>query len=141
MAAWGWPPAQQDQFLKMQYMARRQSYAITYPGSDHSILFDGEQPIGAIIVSRTEPELRLVDIAFLPGQQGKGAGSAVIQDLIREAMSCGRPLRLSVTRANSGAQRLYSRIVFVTKSADAMYIEMEYIPPDRENPDVDSTKC
>jgi len=126
IAAWGWTPAQQDAFLRMQYHARRGSYAATYPDAEHSIVLDGETPIGAMIVARSAKEVRLVDIALLPENRGGGIGAHLLRDLMAEAAAAGLPLRLSVLRTNR-AQRLYERLGFVATGGDAMYSEMEYV--------------
>jgi GNAT superfamily N-acetyltransferase len=125
LAAFGWPPEQQQAFLRMQYRARRGSYEAAYPQAEHSILVENGAPIGAMIVDRNAREIRLVDIALLPEHRNRGYGEREVADLIREAESLAIPLRLSVLRGNP-AQRLYARLGLVLKSADAMYIEMEY---------------
>lgn len=124
LRAFGWPPAQTEAFLRMQYRARRQSYATAYPDAERSILLLDDVPAGYTIVSRAASEIRLVDIALLPEHRGRGLGTFAIFTLIREAESRSIPLRLSVARGNR-AMRLYERLGFSTVSADAVYIEME----------------
>jgi len=53
-------------------------------------------------------------IALLPEVQGRGVGTAVIRDLLRDARSRNKPLSLSVTEQNTGAIRLYNRLGFIT---------------------------
>jgi ribosomal protein S18 acetylase RimI-like enzyme len=125
IAAWGWPPAQQETFLRMQFRARTQSYTFSYPGAAHSILLSGELPVGSAIVWRSPSEIRLVDIAFLPEYRQRGWGALWIARLIGEAADAGFPLRLSVARGNR-AIRLYQRLGFVPLGGDPMYIEMEH---------------
>jgi ribosomal protein S18 acetylase RimI-like enzyme len=125
MAAWGWPPAQQETFLRMQFRARRQSYGATYSGASHAILVSGDAPVGSAVVWRNPAEIRLVDIAFLPEHRNRGWGAQWISQLIREAAAAEIPLRLSVHRGNR-AIRLYERLGFMPAGADPMYIEMEH---------------
>jgi ribosomal protein S18 acetylase RimI-like enzyme len=125
LAAWGWPPQQQESFLRMQYRARCLSYAAAYPDAQESIVLEGQMPVGAMIVSRSPLEVRLVDIALLPEHRGRGLGKLILSDLIRQEESSGYPVRLSVSRGNP-ALRLYQRLGFVSTGEDAMYIEMEY---------------
>ncbi len=127
MSHWGWPAEQREMFLRMQYSARRQGYAASFPGAAHSILVDAGQPAGSMIVSRSASEIRLVDIALLPEHRGHGIGAHVISDLIREAGLVRIPLRLSVACGNP-AIHLYQRLGFVSVKTDAMYIEMERVP-------------
>ncbi len=125
VAAWGWPPAQQESFLRMQFQARRQSYAAAYAGAIGSILLANGVPAGSAIVWRGAAEIRLVDIALLPEFRNRGLGTEWMVRLIREARAAGLPLRLSVFRGNRAAQ-LYERLGFVTAAAGSMYIEMEH---------------
>ncbi len=125
MAAWGWPPAQQETFLRMQFRARTQSYSLSYSGAAHSILLSGDVPAGSAIVWRSPSEIRLVDIAFLPEHRNRGWGAQWIARLIGEAADAEIPRRLSVARGNR-AIRLYQRLGFVPTGGDPMYIEMEH---------------
>ena len=124
VTGFGWPAAQQDAFLRMQYRARAQSYA-AYPAAEHSILLLGDVPAGAAIVCRTPAEVRLVDIALLPDFQNRGLGGRWISALIAEARSLSLPLRLSVARGNP-ALRLYERLGFARTEDGPMYIEMQH---------------
>lgn len=134
VAAFGWSPEQQEAFLRMQYRARRGSYDTAYPAAERRILLENGIPAGAMIVDRNHREIRLVDIALLPEHRNRGYGAREIADLIRQAENSTLPLRLSVLRGNP-AIRLYQRLGLVLKSADGMYIEMEYASPGRKNVD------
>lgn len=125
VAAFGWPPAQQEAFLRMQYRARCQSYATAFEQAEHSVLLADGAPAGFMIVARGPSEVRLVDIALLPEHRGHGLGASAILGLIRETSAGSIPLRLSVHRGNP-AIRLYQRLGFSAVSADSVYIEMEY---------------
>jgi len=125
LAGWGWPPEQQQSFLKMQYNARHQSYLAAYPEAETNILAANDGKIGSMIVHRGPVEIRLVDIAVLVEHQGRGLGTKAIMGLIAEAEAARTPLRLSVLRGNRAA-RLYGRLGFVPAGQDPMYIEMEY---------------
>lgn len=127
VAAWGWPADQQNAFLRMQYSARRSSYAAAYPDAEHSILLEDGVAAGATLVARGNGEILLMDIAFLPEFRGCGYGADVMRQLVREAGSTGLRLRLTVERGNP-AIHLYMRHGFIPKSQDAMYIEMEFQP-------------
>ncbi|MGH9841960.1 MAG: GNAT family N-acetyltransferase [Blastocatellia bacterium] len=132
VAAWGWEKAQQEGFLKMQFLARQQAYQWQYPEADHRIILLGERPIGQIIVARLETEIRLVDIALRPEHRGTGLGTALILELLDEALRTGRPVRLSVERANR-ARRLYERLGFACTGDDGMYFTMEWRPADQSH--------
>ncbi|HKE26034.1 MAG TPA: GNAT family N-acetyltransferase [Bryobacteraceae bacterium] len=123
LAALGWPPAQQEAFLRMQYDIRRQSYA-AYTGAVSTVLLAHGTPAGSAIVWRTPGEIRLIDIALLPDFRSRGLGGQWIERLIREASAAQLPLRLSVLNTNP-ARSLYERLGFVPKSGGSMYVEME----------------
>src|SRR5580693_3381244 len=110
VAQWGWTPAQQQNFLKMQFQAQRQSYLHQYPDAERLIIED-ESAIGAVIIAKSAAEIRLVDLAFLPKYRGKGLGTEILKALLGEAKAAGRPLRLSVLRTNRAAN-LYGRLGF-----------------------------
>lgn len=124
VAAWGWPPAQQESFLRMQFRARAQSYAGAYPDAAHSILLCNGEAAGSAIVWRNGSEFRLVDIALLPEFRNCGLGTLWMTRLIRQAEAAGVLLRLQVFQGNRAAE-LYRRLGFVAKSNGGMYVEME----------------
>ncbi len=110
MAAWGWPAAQQQMFLELQFRARNLSYS-AYPNTEHSIILDADQPIGRVLVSGMDTELRLVDIALLDKARGFGVGAKLITELFAKASSEDKPLRLHVEKSNRALQ-LYQRLGF-----------------------------
>lgn len=127
--AWGWPPAQQEAFVRMQFHARRSSYGAGYPQAKENIILAGGVPAGTILVDCGEVEIRLVDIALLADYRNRGIGTQLISGLIRQAMDAGLPLRLSVLTGNP-AMRLYQRLGFTVTGSDGLYHEMEYNGPD-----------
>lgn len=127
VGAWGWDPAQQEGFMRMQFQAQSRSYAWQFPGADHLIIGAGAERIGRLLVDRTEQEIRLVDIALLPEYRGRGIGTHLIQVLQQEAEETGRPLRLSVQPANP-ARLLYAKLGFITTADDGLYRSMEWSP-------------
>lgn len=110
MAAWGWGEAQQQAFLGLQFRARTMSYS-AYPNIEHSIILDGVRPIGRLMISRMEDEIRLVDIALLSEVRGNGIGAKLIADLLVIAQRENKPLRLHVEKFNRALQ-LYQRLGF-----------------------------
>ncbi len=126
MAAWGWETVQQDAFLKMQFLAQKQSYAMQYPHADHSIILLDQKPAGRLYVVRSEEEIHLTDISLLPEYRGQGIGAKLIKDLLDEARQSGKPCRLQVLKTNPDAARLYERLGFSATGEDALYLEMEW---------------
>lgn len=110
MADWGWNEAQQQAFLSMQFRARNLSYS-AYPNIEHRIILDAERPIGRLLISRMENEIRLVDIALISKTRGQGIGAKLISDLLARATKESMPVRLHVEKFNR-AFRLYQRLGF-----------------------------
>lgn len=110
MAAWGWDEARQQAFLNLQFRGQQAHYA-EYPNTDHRIILSDEHPIGRLLVSRLEDEIRLVDVSLLTRHRGRGIGAALIQGLGDEAARAGKAVRLHVEKFNR-AQRLYQRLGF-----------------------------
>lgn len=110
MAAWGWSDAQQQAFLSMQFRARNLSYS-AYPNTEHSIVLNADQPIGRMLISRKDDEIRLVDIALLAEARGQGIGAKLIAGLFETAAEENKPVRLHVEKFNP-ALRLYQRLGF-----------------------------
>ncbi len=110
MAAWGWNDAQQQAFLSMQFRARNLSYS-AYPNTQHSIILNADQPIGRMLISRKDDEIRLVDIALLAEARGQGIGAKLIAGLFEFAAEENKPMRLHVEKFNP-AFRLYQRLGF-----------------------------
>jgi ribosomal protein S18 acetylase RimI-like enzyme len=132
IAGFGWPAAQQEMFLRMQFEAQRRSYESAYPEAEHQIIEWAGEPIGRIIVLR-EKVLRekdfmlLVDIALLTEHRGRGIGGQLIRELIHQCSRDRVPLRLQVLKTNP-ALRLYERLGFTRTGEDQIYVQMERRP-------------
>ena len=133
--AFGWPPAQQEAFLRMQFDVRRRGYEATYPAAEHTILLYDAAPIGSMIVSRGSSAFDLLDIAILPEFRNRGFGASLLAGLIGDASAAGVPVRLMVLRGNP-AIHLYQRLGFVVTSGDAVYLEMKYDSRGAQQPDI-----
>ena len=67
--------------------------------------------IGALSVSRTSEEVRIIEIQLLPEFQGHGLGTALLQRELQFADERTLPARLQVLRENR-ARTLYERLGF-----------------------------
>jgi ribosomal protein S18 acetylase RimI-like enzyme len=127
IAAFGWPAAQQEAFLRMQFMAQQSGYESAYPQSEHNVVELDGSPIGRLMIYREKDSVRLVDIALLAEYRGQGIGAELIGVLIEQCTRDGATLRLQVLQTNP-ARRLYERLGFTRTGEDAMYIDMERRP-------------
>jgi len=122
--AWGWSAEQREAFLRQQFEAQQRSYAVQFPDAEHQIILRDGQPIGRILVHRTETEFRLVDISLMASSRGSGIGTRLIRNLLEEALTAATPVRLHVL-TNNPAARLYHRLGFRVISDDGLYLGME----------------
>ncbi len=127
LAAWGWDAAQQEPFLRLQFMAQKGTYGAQYPNADHDIIMLDDKPVGRLYVARSEKEIVLADIALLPEYRGRGIGAELINRLLDEAAQGAKPCRLQVVKTNRAA-RLYERLGFVRTGESGMHFEMEWRP-------------
>ena len=118
---------QRELFLSMQFRAQSQQYAARCPHAQHSIVLDNDTPIGRIIVDRSEKEFTLVDVALLTEYRNYGIGTRLIEDLLKEARTEGKPVRLHVFSSNP-AIHLYERMGFARTGGDQVYLEMLWTP-------------
>ena len=118
-------PAQRLEFVKMQFNIQQQSYDACYPAAENGIVLLAEQPIGRMLVERSQQNIMLVDIALLPDYRKRGIGSSLIQGLLNEAAASQKSVRLSVYRANPAA-RLYERLGFSKVGEEGLYVQMQW---------------
>ncbi|XEC95620.1 GNAT family N-acetyltransferase [Paenibacillus tarimensis] len=134
VTAWGWDASQADAFLRMQWSAQNQSYAMHYPDAVHLIIVFEGQDTGRVVIHYGIESIRLVDIAVMSRHRNRGIGVAVMRHLQREAELAELPVHLSVTSGNP-AKRLYERLGFECVNADAsdLYIAMRWEPGHKMN--------
>jgi ribosomal protein S18 acetylase RimI-like enzyme len=127
IAPFGWPEAQQQAFLRMQFNAQQRWYEMTYGQAEHHIVEQDGASIGRLMVLRKPESVLLVDISLLPQFRGKGIGGELMRKLVQECDQQKLPLRLQVLRTNP-AQRLYERLGFAKAAEDQIYLQMEKLP-------------
>jgi ribosomal protein S18 acetylase RimI-like enzyme len=125
----GWNDDQKRGFIRMQFVARERST----PRADNQIILLNGNPVGRMLVDRSETGILLRDIALLTEYRNAGIGSRLIQELMKEATSAGKPIQLHVL-ASSPAVRLYERLGFSTSGDEAAYLEMQWAPVNPGNP-------
>src|SRR5438105_6455914 len=111
IAGFGWPAAQQEMFLRMQFNAQYHSYEAAYGQAEHQIVEQDGKPVGRIMVLWEKDFALLVDIALFAEHRGLGIGGELLRELIRECSRDRVPLRLQVLKTNP-ALRLYERLGF-----------------------------
>jgi ribosomal protein S18 acetylase RimI-like enzyme len=121
-------PPQRDALVRMQFEAQRTSYRQQYPASEHFVILIDQQPAGRLWVDESGEEVRVIDIVLAPGYQGRGLGKQLLQQVIANADTTGRAVRLFVDRMNARAFELYRRFGFEVCGEYTFYLEMRREP-------------
>ena len=120
-----WDEQQKAAFLEMQFSAQHQYYQEHYKGTDFLIILLDNQPIGRFYISRWSSEFRIVDLALLPEFRDTGIGTQILRNVLSEATTLGKPVRIHVERFNP-AQNLYRRLGFAKTGEYGVYDLMEW---------------
>lgn len=121
----GWSEGQKLAFLNMQFLAQHNYYQQCYKDADFLIIHANGQRIGRIYIARWPKEIRIVDVAILPEYRNSGYGTSILQGILSEAATAGKPVTIHVER-NNPALQLYRRLGFVKKGEQGVYDEMEW---------------
>ena len=130
LAPLSWDEAQKQAFLTMQFTAQHRYYQEQYPEAAFQIILLEGRPVGRLYVARWPDEIRIVDIALLPDYRSAGIGTSLLKDLLAEAESAGKPVRIHVERFNP-ARRLYDRLGFTQIADRGVYLLLEWSPGTR----------
>jgi ribosomal protein S18 acetylase RimI-like enzyme len=110
-----WPEAAVREFLAQQSRLQSDHYRLHYPGAELLLIertgATPATPIGRVYLRAGNDEVRLMDIALLASECGRGIGTALVVALQQETRRRGQRLTLHV-EPNNPAQRLYRRLGF-----------------------------
>lgn len=105
-------PDSRQAIITHAFESRQISYPVDFPGVEFFLLeFDGA-PAGRLYLHLTEARWFIVDLVLLPQCRGRGHGTALLSDLIRQAEAARRPVHLHVAKSNVRAAALYHRLGF-----------------------------
>ena len=123
-----WPDGAREEFLCSQFDAQATHYLTHYPEAEFLIIEQDGNPAGRLYVRRSQPEIRIMDIALLPEFRGKGIGRALLQQLIDEGQASARDVTIHVEKFNP-ALRLYERLGFRAVDDRGVYWFLQWFPP------------
>jgi ribosomal protein S18 acetylase RimI-like enzyme len=125
LAVVDWSDDHKAAFLRHQFEAQHAHYQKYYPNADWLVTEHAGRDVGRLYIERWPTQHRIIDIAFLPEQRGKGLGEALLRDLLDEAAACGKAVSIHVEKMNP-AMRLYRRLGFVTDEDKGVYDLMRW---------------
>jgi ribosomal protein S18 acetylase RimI-like enzyme len=123
----GWSEPEKAAFVDAQFRAQDVHYRETYPDGRFLVVTRAGEPIGRLSLAQRADEVRVMDIALVPGARGQGIGSSLLAAVMTEADAAGLPVRLHVEPWNP-AKRLYERLGFRTLEVRGFYELMERPP-------------
>ena len=123
-----WAEGQREIFVRWQFDMQRREYDARFPDARYQLIMIDGQPAGRIWVGEDEEQIRLLDIALLPQFQKRGAGTVLLQELMKEAQGKDKFLRHMVFVLNNDAHRFYERLGFVIIEDLGAYKHMEFRP-------------
>ncbi|MFJ3073667.1 MULTISPECIES: GNAT family N-acetyltransferase [Pseudomonas] len=128
MAHSGWPAEQVAAFLSMQFNAQHTYYQAHFARAEFLIIEHQGLRIGRLYRHFGETCALLIDIALIPAFQKRGIGSALLEDLQRQADERELPIELSVEPYNPALQ-LYQRFGFKVINQAGVYLRMRREAP------------
>jgi ribosomal protein S18 acetylase RimI-like enzyme len=117
--------AEKEKLINLIYSGFKRHYSLLAGASDDRIVLLETESVGRIILLQSRDEIRLADIALLPGHRNKGIGSALIGQIQAESIVSKRPVRLQVARFDR-ALRLYQRLGFYQIEAAGPFVYLEW---------------
>jgi ribosomal protein S18 acetylase RimI-like enzyme len=123
----GWSPAQKDAFLHSQFDLQHRHYHSHYPNARYDLIYRAGRPIGRYYVAPMENEIRIMDIALLLEERGRGIGERLVRDVLEEAARSSLFVSLHVEETNR-AKHLYERLGFADARDVGVYKLMHWLP-------------
>jgi ribosomal protein S18 acetylase RimI-like enzyme len=106
---------------------QRQMFADQFDASQYQIIVVDGRDVGAMSVHRHREEIEVADIKLVTDFQRQGIGTAVIQDILKEAAAGGFAVGLQVLKVNP-ARSLYERLGFDIVSESDTHFGLEARP-------------
>jgi len=123
-----WTDEQRDQFIRSQFTAQQHYYAEKYPMGTHDVILSDGQRVGHTYVARLDQEIRIIDIAVIPGERNRGIGSYLIKQLLDEATRKNMITRIFVEDFNPSLS-LFKRFGFNMIEQHGFHLLMQWTPP------------
>jgi ribosomal protein S18 acetylase RimI-like enzyme len=122
-----WKEEQKEAFLRMQFNAQHGQYHHRFASASFDIVKQRDRAVGRLYLDQSETEIRIIDIALLPGYRGQGIGGRLLQGVLEKGEREGLPVRIHVERDNR-ALGLYLRLGFKQIADKGIYCLLEKNP-------------
>jgi ribosomal protein S18 acetylase RimI-like enzyme len=127
LALVAWDDDEKDAFIRQQFDAQDRHYRERYDGASFDVIEVDGRPAGRLYVARWKDEIRVMDIALVPGFRGAGVATRLLRDLLDEGARTGRRVSIHVEKHNR-ALRLYERLGFAVADDRGVYLLLEAVP-------------
>jgi ribosomal protein S18 acetylase RimI-like enzyme len=127
LAVLPWSEEQKRGLVELEYDFQDTHYRSNHPDGDFDVVMSEGDAAGRLYVDRSAPEIHVIEITLLPAHRGYGLGAALLGALLAEADLAGRPVTLSVERANP-ARSLYARLGLRVVEDSGVYLRMQRAP-------------
>jgi GNAT superfamily N-acetyltransferase len=124
LAQTGWPLEARLEFLRQQFEAQRDHYDKHYPNAEWLIIQADGEDVGRLYTEEWRDQIRIIDIALLPGARRHGFGRAILEDIFAAASAIGKKVSIHVEKHNP-AMGLYQRLGFAAVEDKGVYDLME----------------
>jgi ribosomal protein S18 acetylase RimI-like enzyme len=128
LAATAWSPEEKEAFCRSQFEAQDAHYREFYPSCEYLVVERAGEPIGRLYRDRRGHEIRVVDIALLATERGRGVGGKLMRDVLDEAATLDVMVRIHVEKTNP-ARRLYDRLGFLIEEEGEVYDLLVWTKP------------
>jgi [ribosomal protein S18]-alanine N-acetyltransferase len=97
-------------WTREMYLAELENHGVSFC---YVVRDSSQQVVGYCSFWRVLDELHINNLAVAPSQRGRGAGTTLLHEVLREGTRLGaRRATLEVRRSNEAARRLYERLGF-----------------------------
>jgi N-acetylglutamate synthase-like GNAT family acetyltransferase len=122
-----WNEAQQEAFLRAQFIAQQEHYRGYYPQARHLVILRDGQAVGRIYVNQAEGEIKILDVTLLPEHRGAGIGTPLIKQILDEASASASSVAIYVETL-SPAMHLFERLGFSVVDDDGINTLLRWSP-------------
>lgn len=127
MARVPWTLDEKNAFLIQQFGAQRKHYYHFYPKAAFDVIEQHGRAVGRLYLHEGPTRVNVMDIALMPGDRGKGVGTALMTAVQAYAAALDKGVILFVEPDNP-ARKLYTRLGFTVIGQDEINVEMDWAP-------------